>query len=48
MNNYDMLFGRARFQEDRIPDRYGAFSEVSIKKPWYYQLRWPTVVKRND
>ncbi len=43
---WDVLFGTAVFQDDRIPERYGTVNPDSMKQPWYYQLWWPLVAKR--
>jgi sterol desaturase/sphingolipid hydroxylase (fatty acid hydroxylase superfamily) len=43
---WDVIFGTAVFQDDRIPQRYGTVSLVSMTQPWYYQLWWPLVKQR--
>lgn len=43
---WDVIFGTAVFQDDRIPERYGTVNLTSMKQPWFYQLWWPLVKKR--
>jgi len=43
---WDVMFGTAVFQDERIPERYGAVDPVAMQQPWYYQLWWPLVKKR--
>lgn len=43
---WDVVFGTAVFQDDRIPERYGTVSRDSMRQPWYYQLWWPLVKKQ--
>lgn len=43
---WDVLFGTAIFQDDKVPQRYGTVSLSAMQQPWYYQLWWPLVKKR--
>ena len=43
---WDVMFGTAVFQDDRIPERYGTVNLTSMQQPWYYQLWWPLVRKQ--
>lgn len=42
---WDVIFGTAVFQGDKIPERYGTRDLTAMQQPWYYQLWWPLVKK---